>query len=795
MSSMTLFQGASQAALLWIEDEIVKAKNWQDQGSVYKAVHLPHETDYQSRNLDPAALKARLERLPPEKRAALLKSVWDEASQPLDNMAKLEEGLLSYERNAADVDGNAERRQEAAPAPVPPARRDPTVAAGTAVLVRTPGRVEDVPRDIGLSRRAAKGASGKNSGSRLSGLRAEAANLHMRMFAGMYASSDLHAGLDSESFMRRRATIDVLARRSEDSVRARRAMATWTDAELEKHIATIGDEDKETISDNLRSQGMLNENGTNLEEAMVLHRRDEQTKVRRAIAEQTSGVRAASEMLLAEQDSSGTLGKDLLKARSRESGIRLPDDDGRRDLGRLEDRLFAGAQAADADRRNVRTVFTMGQRYGMDAGRIASPADATAMMRNMAVAELAAGKLVGRDREAFVKQAASLSQPDQRRLMASRGFDEDMVKRTEAVLHRSAEEVEENADDMRKVEAFDRESKYRTGLKASTAILKAIGFHVEDVGDLAAPKIGRHRTRYEVAEEMAGRATEIGSEAVEPGAKYEAPPISPKVGESAGPAGSSGVPAPSSGKPAGPAGSSGVPAPSSGKPAGPAGSSGVPAPSSGKPAGPAGSSGVPAPSSGKPAGPAGSSGVPAPSSGKPAGPAGSSGVPAPSSGKPAGPAGSSGVPAPSSKVGTSGSAEQPAGTPAEPSAAQSENNMDRDLASFSLSQLPDPADVPVFRGPGIKTQKEYDEARSRYLDAGYKSFIEDRKRLSGETTIAAPRQVPASKPAGVASMLAKSMQDKESRVPDSTRALEMRIAELEAIVHNAVQSDPTGVEV
>ena len=710
MSSMTLFQGASQAALLWIEDEIVKAKNWQDQGSVYKAVHLPHETDYQSRNLDPAALKARLERLPPEKRAALLKSVWDEASQPLDNMAKLEEGLLSYERNAADVDGNAERRQEAAPAPVPPARRDPTVAAGTAVLVRTPGRVEDVPRDIGLSRRAAKGASGKNSGSRLSGLRAEAANLHMRMFAGMYASSDLHAGLDSESFMRRRATIDVLARRSEDSVRARRAMATWTDAELEKHIATIGDEDKETISDNLRSQGMLNENGTNLEEAMVLHRRDEQTKVRRAIAEQTSGVRAASEMLLAEQDSSGTLGKDLLKARSRESGIRLPDDDGRRDLGRLEDRLFAGAQAADADRRNVRTVFTMGQRYGMDAGRIASPADATAMMRNMAVAELAAGKLVGRDREAFVKQAASLSQPDQRRLMASRGFDEDMVKRTEAVLHRSAEEVEENADDMRKVEAFDRESKYRTGLKASTAILKAIGFHVEDVGDLAAPKIGRHRTRYEVAEEMAGRATEIGSEAVEPGAKYEAPPISPKVGESAGPAGSSGVPAPSSGKPAGPAGSSGVPAPSS-------------------------------------------------------------------------------------KVGTSGSAEQPAGTPAEPSAAQSENNMDRDLASFSLSQLPDPADVPVFRGPGIKTQKEYDEARSRYLDAGYKSFIEDRKRLSGETTIAAPRQVPASKPAGVASMLAKSMQDKESRVPDSTRALEMRIAELEAIVHNAVQSDPTGVEV
>jgi len=121
--------------------------------------------------------------------------------------------------------------------------------------------------------------------------------------------------------------------------------------------------------------------------------------------------------------------------------------------------------------------------------------------------------------------------------------------------------------------------------------------------------------------------------------------------------------------------------------------------------------------------------------------------------------------------------------------------MDRDLASFSLSQLPDPADVPVFRGPGIKTQKEYDEARSRYLDAGYKSFIEDRKRLSGETTIAAPRQVPASKPAGVASMLAKSMQDKESRVPDSTRALEMRIAELEAIVHNAVQSDPTGVEV
>ena len=710
MSSMTLFQGASQAALLWIEDEIVKAKNWQDQGSVYKAVHLPHETDYQSRNLDPAALKARLERLPPEKRAALLKSVWDEASQPLDNMAKLEEGLLSYERNAADVDGNAERRQEAAPAPVPPARRDPTVAAGTAVLVRTPGRVEDVPRDIGLSRRAAKVASGKNSGSRLSGLRAEAANLHMRMFAGMYASSDLHAGLDSESFMRRRATIDVLARRSEDSVRARRAMATWTDAELEKHIATIGDEDKETISDNLRSQGMLNENGTNLEEAMVLHRRDEQTKVRRAIAEQTSGVRAASEMLLAEQDSSGTLGKDLLKARSRESGIRLPDDDGRRDLGRLEDRLFAGAQAADADRRNVRTVFTMGQRYGMDAGRIASPADATAMMRNMAVAELAAGKLVGRDREAFVKQAASLSQPDQRRLMASRGFDEDMVKRTEAVLHRSAEEVEENADDMRKVEAFDRESKYRTGLKASTAILKAIGFHVEDVGDLAAPKIGRHRTRYEVAEEMAGRATEIGSEAVEPGAKYEAPPISPKVGESAGPAGSSGVPAPSSGKPAGPAGSSGVPAPSS-------------------------------------------------------------------------------------KVGTSGSAEQPAGTPAEPSAAQSENNMDRDLASFSLSQLPDPADVPVFRGPGIKTQKEYDEARSRYLDAGYKSFIEDRKRLSGETTIAAPRQVPASKPAGVASMLAKSMQDKESRVPDSTRALEMRIAELEAIVHNAVQSDPTGVEV
>ena len=710
MSSMTLFQGASQAALLWIEDEIVKAKNWQDQGSVYKAVHLPHETDYQSRNLDPAALKARLERLPPEKRAALLKSVWDEASQPLDNMAKLEEGLLSYERNAADVDGNAERRQEAAPVPVPPARRDPTVAAGTAVLVRTPGRVEDVPRDIGLSRRAAKGASGKNSGSRLSGLRAEAANLHMRMFAGMYASSDLHAGLDSESFMRRRATIDVLARRSEDSVRARRAMATWTDAELEKHIATIGDEDKETISDNLRSQGMLNENGTNLAEAMVLHRRDEQTKVRRAIAEQTSGVRAASEMLLAEQDSSGTLGKDLLKARSRESGIRLPDDDGRRDLGRLEDRLFAGAQAADADRRNVRTVFTMGQRYGMDAGRIASPADATAMMRNMAVAELAAGKLVGRDREAFVKQAASLSQPDQRRLMASRGFDEDMVKRTEAVLHRSAEEVEENADDMRKVEAFDRESKYRTGLKASTAILKAIGFHVEDVGDLAAPKIGRHRTRYEVAEEMAGRATEIGSEAVEPGAKYEAPPISPKVGESAGPAGSSGVPAPSSGKPAGPAGSSGVPAPSS-------------------------------------------------------------------------------------KVGTSGSAEQPAGTPAEPSAAQSENNMDRDLASFSLSQLPDPADVPVFRGPGIKTQKEYDEARSRYLDAGYKSFIEDRKRLSGETTIAAPRQVPASKPAGVASMLAKSMQDKESRVPDSTRALEMRIAELEAIVHNAVQSDPTGVEV
>ena len=105
MSEIAGFRGQQLEAFLWIGEELVKLDKFKGASQWDKGSMLPSPAAYGTVGLDPVELRAKLEKLSPEKRAKLLEGIWNGNGNAQDNLRRLSEALDGAEavETPADV--------------------------------------------------------------------------------------------------------------------------------------------------------------------------------------------------------------------------------------------------------------------------------------------------------------------------------------------------------------------------------------------------------------------------------------------------------------------------------------------------------------------------------------------------------------------------------------------------------------------------------------------------------------------------------------------------------------------